>query len=153
MLSDTYRPPLHFQLGQRLPYLALGSVCSVCGLLGEYIYSYQKLWLRYGGFFFWHMIGLNMTYAMMIALIPEYVPLCFGCGAFNFHFNTHVLTDLMFRSQVPHTQTGIANGILAFELVTGSLTGFALFHFYFGGHVQDMYGLYICIVVCTKEVL
>ena len=33
------------------------------------------------------------------------------------------------------------------ELVTGSLTGFGLFHYYFGGHVQDMYGLYICIVV------
>jgi hypothetical protein len=50
-------------------------------------------------------------------------------------------------SQVPHSQTGVANGILALELVTGSLTGFGLFHFYFGGHVQDMYGLYICIVV------
>ncbi|KAG7351263.1 major facilitator superfamily transporter [Nitzschia inconspicua] len=122
MLSDTYRPPLQFQLGQRLPYLALGSICSVCGLFGEYIYSYEKLWLRYGFFFFWHMIGLNMTYAMMIALIPD---------------------------QVPHSQTGVANGILALELVTGSLTGFGLFHFYFGGHVQDMYGLYICIVVIT----
>jgi hypothetical protein len=53
----------------------------------------------------------------------------------------------MFGSQVPHSQTGVANGILALELVTGSLTGFGLFHFYFGGHVQDMYGLYICIVV------
>lgn len=46
-------------------------MCSVCGLFGEYINSYQKLWLRYGGFFFLHMIGLNITYAMMIALIPE----------------------------------------------------------------------------------
>lgn len=71
MLSDTYRPPFHFQLGQRLPYLALGSICSAFGLLGEYIYSYERLWLRYGGFFFWHMIGLNMTYSMMIAMIPE----------------------------------------------------------------------------------
>jgi hypothetical protein len=103
-----------------MPYLSLGAVCSVIGLLGEYIESYSKLWLRYGVFFFLHMIGLNITYAMMIALIPD---------------------------QVPHHQTGVANGILAFELVTGSLCGFGLFHFYFGGHVQDMYGLYICIVV------
>lgn len=54
---------------------------------------------------------------------------------------------ILLSSQVPHSQTGVANGILALELVMGSLTGFGLFHFYFGGHVQDMYGLYICIVV------
>merc|ERR1712003_272547 len=68
------------------------------------------------------MIGLNITYAMMIALIPD---------------------------QVPHAQTGIANGILAFLLVTGSLTGFGFFYFYSNGIIQDMYGLYICIVILT----
>jgi hypothetical protein len=57
------------------------------------------------------------------------------------------LPNTILASQVPHSQTGIANGILAMELVTGSLTGFSLFHFYFGQHVQDMYGLYLCIVV------
>lgn len=57
-----------------MPYLALGSICSVIGLLGEYIESYEKLWLRYGGFFILHMIGLNISYAMMIALIPDQVP-------------------------------------------------------------------------------
>jgi Na+/melibiose symporter-like transporter len=73
MLSDTYRPPLHFQLGQRMPYLCFGTVCSIFGLFGEYTNSYDKLWVRYGIFFFFHMIGLNITYAMMIALIPECV--------------------------------------------------------------------------------
>ena len=73
MLSDTYRPPLHFKLGQRMPYLCFGAICSIFGLFGEYFNSYDKLWLRYGAFFFCHMIGLNITYAMMIALIPEYV--------------------------------------------------------------------------------
>ncbi len=120
MLSDTYRPPPHFQLGKRMPYLSLGAILSVFGLLGEYIESYHKLWIPYAVFFFFHMIGLNITYAMMIALIPD---------------------------QVPHSQTGIANGILALLLVTGSLTGFGFFHFYFNGIIQDMYGLYICIVV------
>ena len=59
------------------------------------------------------MIGINVSYAMMIALIPDQVPKC---------------------------QTGVANGILAFELVTGSLFGFGLFNFFFFGDVQDMYG-------------
>ena len=68
------------------------------------------------------MIGLNITYGMMIALIPD---------------------------QVPNTQTGVANGILAFLLVTGSLFGFGLFHVFFGSHIQDMYGLYTCIVIVT----
>mmetsp|Transcript_12201 Transcript_12201/g.28963 ORF Transcript_12201/g.28963 Transcript_12201/m.28963 type:complete len:456 (+) Transcript_12201:404-1771(+) len=122
MLSDTYRPPTHFQLGQRMPFLCLGAIFSVLGLLGEYVESYHKLWIPYAVFFFFHMIGLNITYAMMIALIPD---------------------------QVPQTQTGIANGILAFLLVTGSLTGFSFFHFYSNGIIQDMYSLYICIVILT----
>jgi MFS family permease len=111
MLSDTYRPPPQFQLGQRMPFLSLGAIFSVFGLLGEYINSYHKLWIPYALFFSFHMIGLNISYAMMIALIPD---------------------------QVPHDQTGKANGILAFLLVTGSLTGFGLFHFYFNGQIQDM---------------
>jgi len=122
MLSDTYRPPAQFQLGQRMPFLSLGAIFSVFGLFGEYINSYHKLWVPYAVFFFFHMIGLNITYSMMIALIPD---------------------------QVPPSQTGKANGILAFLMVTGSLTGFGLFHLYFDGRIQDMYGLYICIVILT----
>lgn len=123
MLSDTYRPPTSWLLGQRLPYLCLGSVLSCIGLMGEYMESYNRLWLRYGVAFFCHMIGLNITYSMMIALIPD---------------------------QVPHVQTGTANGILALLLVTGSLSGFGIFHMYFGGQrIQDMYGLYLCIVILT----
>mmetsp|Transcript_52189 Transcript_52189/g.53166 ORF Transcript_52189/g.53166 Transcript_52189/m.53166 type:complete len:553 (-) Transcript_52189:120-1778(-) len=121
-LSDNYRPPPQFQLGQRMPFLSLGAIFSVFGLFGEYINSYHKLWVPYAVFFFFHMIGLNITYSMMIALIPD---------------------------QVPHLQTGKANGILAFLMVTGSLTGFGLFHLYFNGRIQDMYGLYICIVILT----
>ena len=120
MLSDTYRPPSQFLLGQRVPYMCFGAILSVLGLLGEYINSYHKLWIPYAFFFSFHMIGLNITYAMMIAKIPD---------------------------QVPDVQTGKANGILAFLLVTGSLFGFGLFRFEFNGQIQDMYGVYICIVV------
>lgn len=122
-LSDTFRPPVEFEVGQRMPYFALGGVCSVVGLLGQYLASYDRLWLRYGFFFFLHMIGLNISYAMMIALIPD---------------------------QVPKSQTGVANGILALLLVTGSLAGFGLFHFFFVQEdIQDMYGLYTCIVIIS----
>ena len=118
MLSDTYRPPIHFELGQRMPYLCLGAICSVVGLFGQYAESYEKLWLRYGGFFLLHMIGLNISYAMMIALIPD---------------------------QVPSSQTGVANGILALLIVTGSLAGFGLFHTLVDvyGNIQDMYGEFL----------
>jgi MFS family permease len=122
MLSDTYRPPKHFQLGQRMPYFVLGSICSTIGLLGQYIESYEKLWLRYGIFYFATMIGLNISYAMMLALIPD---------------------------QVPKSQTGTANGILALLLVVGSLCGFGIFHVFFERRVQNMYGLYVCVVVIT----
>jgi MFS family permease len=113
MLSDTYHPPAHHELGQRMPYLCLGAMLCVAGLLGQYTESYEKLWLRYGFAFFCHMIGLNIIYGMMIALIPD---------------------------QVPRSQTGIANGILAFQLVTGSLFGFGLFHVFFETDIQNMYG-------------
>ena len=73
MLSDTYRPPKHFELGQRMPYFVLGSICSTIGLLGQYVESYEKLWVRYGFFYFATMIGLNVSYAMMLALIPDQV--------------------------------------------------------------------------------
>ena len=122
MLSDTYRPPKHFKLGQRMPYFVFGSVCSTIGLLGQYIESYEKLWLRYGIFYFATMIGLNISYAMMLALIPD---------------------------QVPKSQTGTANGILALLLVVGSLCGFGIFHVFFERRVQNMYGLYLCVVVVT----
>jgi MFS family permease len=115
MFSDTYNPPAHHELGQRMPYLCLGAILCVAGLLGQYIESYEKLWLRYGLFFFCDMIGLNIIYGMMIALIPD---------------------------QVPRSQTGIANGILAFLLVTGSLFGFGLFHIFIKTDIQDMYGKY-----------
>jgi len=61
-------------------------------------------------------------YAMMLAIIPD---------------------------QVNRTQTGLANGILAGLLVTGSLFGFGLFHLLLL-NVTDIYGLYLCIVIFTS---
>jgi len=121
-LSDTFQPPPPHDLGQRLPFLVLGSVLTVFGLLGQMMASYRSFWLRYSFAFFAHMIGLNIMYAMMLAIIPD---------------------------QVPHKQTGLANGILAGLLVTGSLFGFGLFHGFLRDNIQDMYGLYTCIVICS----
>eukprot|EP00977_Amphora_coffeiformis_P006605 scaffold1424_cov168-Amphora_coffeaeformis.AAC.18 len=66
---------------------------------------------------------VNVMYAMMIALIPD---------------------------QVPKSQIGVANGILALLLVTGSLFGFGLFHSVLGQKVSSMYALYTCIVIFTS---
>jgi sugar phosphate permease len=119
MLSDTYKPPID-NIGQRLPYLVLGTTCTVIGLLGQGFSSAWSFWIRYSFFFFLHMIGLNIIYSQMIALIPD---------------------------QVPEYQTGVANGTLALLLVTGSLFGFGLFHTFLSEDILSMYGLYTCIVI------
>jgi hypothetical protein len=122
MLSDTYQPPRRWHLGQRLPYLVLGAILTVFGLLGQAFSSVWSFWIRYSVAFFLHMIGLNIVYSMMIALIPD---------------------------QVPESQTGVANGTLALLLVTGSLFGFSLFHSVLREDIFSMYGLYTCIVIGT----
>lgn len=126
-ISDTYKPPRigkHLaELGQRMPYYVLGALFSVFGLVGQMFSSAAALWMRYGFCFFFSMTGLNVQYAMMIALIPD---------------------------QVPRHQTGAANGILALLLVTGSLFGFGLFHTILAENIGSMYGLYTCIAIVTS---
>lgn len=121
-LSDKFQPPYPHDIGQRMPYLLFGSVLTVAGLLGQMAASFGAFWLQYSVAFFTHMIGLNIIYAMMLAIIPD---------------------------QVPSSQTGTANGILAGLLVTGSLFGFGLFHSYLRFEIQSMYGLYTCIVIVS----
>jgi MFS family permease len=104
MLSDNYMPPERFEVGRRMPYLILGSVLSIIGLFGQYWFSEENFWFCYGVCFFFVMIGMTISYTMMITLIPD---------------------------QVPKKQTGVANGILALLLVGGSLFGFELFHLFF----------------------
>lgn len=127
-LSDVYEPPRLLnqaiaQVGQRMPYYGLGGALAVTGLMGQTFSSYASLWLRYTFAFFFSMVGLNMQYAMMIALIPD---------------------------QVPRHQTGVANGILALLLVTGSLFGFGLFYTFFWDNVGGMYTLYTMIVLVSS---
>jgi MFS family permease len=120
-LSDTYKPPTN-DIGQRMPYLVLGAIITVIGLLGQGFSSAWSFWIRYSVAFFLHMIGLNIIYSMMITLIPD---------------------------QVPESQTGVANGILALLIVTGALFGFGLFNSVLGENILSMYGLYTCIVIGT----
>ena len=60
-LSDSYIPPVPHELGQRLPYLVLGSVTTVTGLLGQMMASAAGFWVRYSFAFFLHMIGCKKT--------------------------------------------------------------------------------------------
>jgi MFS family permease len=91
--------------------------------VGQIFSSYYNFWIRYSFAFFFQMIGLNVMYAMMIALIPD---------------------------QVPTAQVGSANGILALLLVVGSLTGFGLYHSVLSDHIQNMYALYACMIVLSS---
>ena len=132
--SDTYEPPnipsapgnddgLAAELGQRLPYYMFGAAFAVTGLLCQMFTSYAALWIRYVFAFVFSMVGLNIQYAMMLALIPD---------------------------QVPRAQTGVANGVLALLLVTGSIFGFGLFHIFLYRDIGSMYGLYASIVILTS---
>jgi MFS family permease len=120
--SDMYRPAVELQVGQRLPYLVVGAIITVAGLLAQMASSYAAFWLRYSVAFFLHMVGLNVQYAMMLAILAD---------------------------QVPSIQIGVANGVLALLLVTGSLFGFGLFHSFLGSDIQGMYGMYTCIVIVS----
>ena len=137
-LSDAYRPPDITTtttatttattavpiVGQRWPYHFCGSILTVVGLLGQMAASAAGFWMRYGLAFFLHMMGLNIMYAMMLALLADHVP---------------------------PQQVGVANGVLALELVTGSLFGFGLFHsLFWSSSIQSMYALYACIAIVSS---
>lgn len=118
------KEPTFAAMGQRLPYYMFGAFLAGVGLLCQMVTSYTALWIRYCFSFVFSMVGLNIQYAMMLALIPD---------------------------QIPRLQTGVANGILALLLVAGSITGFALFHLFFThDDIGSMYGLYTSIVILSS---
>jgi hypothetical protein len=82
-------------------------------------------WALYTLFYTVQMIGINISYTIMIAFIPDYVP---------------------------HAQTGAANGTLALMAVLGSLFGFAMFHLFLGPNIINMYKLYF-VVALTSVVI
>ena len=121
--SQSY-PQQYAELGQRLPYYIVGAMFATTGLIGQMFTSYSAWWIHYSFAFIFSMIGLNIQYAMMLALLPD---------------------------QISSEQIGIANGILAFLLVTGSIFGFTLFHvLLYQDSIQSMYGLYASIVILTS---
>jgi hypothetical protein len=139
------------KLGKRLPYLILGVMLMVFGLLGQ-LYSSMPVhkvalvenptiiynnngqevapqteilagaWVQYTIFYTLQMIGINIAYTIMIAFIPDYIP---------------------------HSQTGAANGTLALMVVLGSLFGFAMFHLVLGQRIIAMYKLYVAVAVTS----
>ena len=85
------------QWGRRVPFILLGSFMGVISLISMIISSWFKFWVLYAIAYTFFMIAMNVIYSSMIALIP----------------------DLIAPDQV-----GQANGLLAFEMVLGSLFGF-----------------------------
>ena len=164
LLSDNYVPRSRMKkYGKRLPYLMLGTVACVVGLLGMLFASspihpleigrpvilsehdvdagatYEiggipprsailgGAWMQYTVYFTVCMLGLNMAYTVMVAMIPQYVP---------------------------RSQTGVANGTMALMAVSGSLFGFSMFHLCSGTYViLTMYKLYIVVVLVRSPVL
>lgn len=98
-ISDESVPILHCW-GRRIPFIILGSILSIFSLLGMSLSSWVEQWFLYGLTFTTFMIGMNILYGCMYALIPDLIP---------------------------SLQVGQANGLLAMQLVLGSLTGFSFF--------------------------
>ncbi len=120
------------QQGGRLPYITAGSICMVLGILGQLAFrgnddtisdnstTSTVVLILYTSSFMMNMIGINVIYCIMIALIPDLVP---------------------------KEQTGLANGTLAFQLVIGSLFGFGVYNLM--NAVAWMYFLYIFVTVSS----
>lgn len=122
--------------GKRLPYIVLGSVLSFTSLLMiQYASRSNYHWVLFGFSLTIFMIGMNTIYSSMIALVPDLIP---------------------------DSQVGQANGILALQMVVGSLSGFAAFYwldsFHMNNHlnddiigelVYDMYFVYIVVLCLT----
>jgi len=101
-LSDqSVSVPSHW--GRRIPFILMGSLMSVISLLTMSLSSWFRIWIIYSIGYTIFMIGMNIIYASMIALIPDLVPTA---------------------------QVGEANGVLAFEMVLGSLVGFIMFEIF-----------------------
>jgi Na+/melibiose symporter-like transporter len=127
LLSDRYRPLVgkggnRWIRGNRLPYLLFGTVLTVFGVAGMGAASVAGNYGIYSAVFVVAMVGINVVYCIMIALIP----------------------DLVCREQ-----TGQANGTLALLLVSGSLFGFALFKTVLQESVGGMYAMYAWVGVAT----
>ena len=116
----------------RLPYVIVGSICMVLGIFGQFVFRGNDnvisdnstmstiMLILYTCSFMMNMIGINIVYCIMIALIPDLVP---------------------------KEQTGLANGSLAFQLVIGSLFGFGIYNWM--NSVAWMYFLYIFVTVSS----
>lgn len=143
MLSDRYRPrtrkrrrgkrtdtnedaehKVHHRWvrGRRMPYLLFGSMLVEIGLMGMNTSSLASCYSIYTFAFALAMVGINTTYCVMIALIPDLIP---------------------------HEQTGQANGTLALLLVSGSLFGFGLFELVLDKGVRTNYIIYMFCMALT----
>ena len=100
LVSDCYVPNEKYSvlssLGKRMPYLILGEILNVLGLLGQMWASSPihpvtimeenneqgrevalvGAWFQYAIFFFLSIVSLNMVYTVMIALIPDLGTYC-----------------------------------------------------------------------------
>eukprot|EP00563_Minutocellus_polymorphus_P001669 CAMPEP_0181043974 /NCGR_PEP_ID=MMETSP1070-20121207/13007_1 /TAXON_ID=265543 /ORGANISM="Minutocellus polymorphus, Strain NH13" /LENGTH=550 /DNA_ID=CAMNT_0023122365 /DNA_START=1 /DNA_END=1650 /DNA_ORIENTATION=- len=108
--------------GRRMPYLLCGSVLVEIGLIGMNTTSMTSCYSIYTIFFALAMVGINITYCVMIALIPDLIP---------------------------HEQTGMANGSLALLLVSGSLFGFGFFEVVLDISVRANYLVYMLVMAST----
>lgn len=92
------------------------------GLMGMNTSSLASCYSVYTFAFTIAMVGINITYCVMIALIPDLIP---------------------------HEQTGQANGTLALLLVSGSLFGFGLFELVLDKGVRMNYIIYMFCMALT----
>lgn len=133
MSDDSISIPNYW--GRRIPFIMLGSLISGISMALMAVTSWFEIWILFTIFYTIFMTGMNVIYSSMIALIPDLVP----------------------KSQV-----GQANGILASQMVVGSVFGFAMFEGFLAVNntipneegvvklsLAEMYVLYILVLLGT----
>ena len=123
LISDRCTHPL----GRRRPFVILGGLMSISGLIVQQGLSFhiddsRHNWYMYIFAFLFTVVGMNTIFAAMIALIPDLIP---------------------------QHQIGMANGVEAFLFASGSLFAFASFRTYLNEDVYHIYSLYLCLTLVS----
>lgn len=123
LISDRCTHPL----GRRRPFVILGGILSISGLLVQQGLSFhigdsRHNWYMYMAAFLVTVLGMNSMFAAMIALIPD---------------------------MIPKHQIGTANGVEALLFASGSLFAFASFKTYLNEDVYHIYTLYLYLTLVS----
>jgi len=176
LLSDCYIPSKNhiglYHFGKRMPYLILGTILVVIGLMGQFWASSPihpvTIYIDIGQSNTNSNTNTNTIFDLEQDHIADTTTSLLGppqintkiefCGAWFQYIIFFLISMLglnmvytvmfvLIPDLVPPCQTGVANGTLALLIVSGSLFGFFCFDILLDNDVMRMYKMYICVSI------